>query len=391
MPPRDPIDIARLDAWYGVRPGMRRAEVKAALEAQGFEVGEYGADNLTAMIDDWELECCLATDGSERLRQLAIEDEAVLWLGRPLVGIRLDEALRILQPLEAPQWTPQEAIPNPYPTLTEVPPESLSDESLLEAATVWLPQRCLGLAIYEGVVGGVIWRGAVDMPARYFGPVTEAQRELSLRPGLGEHLLEKRRQRTRREAKIEARKDPFYWLRRVVTLATILALAWVAKGGFETMKTWNQAPILTSKFIALEQQPYKQFRDFMPPELRWLFPKLRIVLEDAYRVEYLTPAGERREAVLPHAEVYISPRDPGTEVPIVYVEGDPPLVKGLAQARDSAFIEYTPIAIVIGTLWLAAQLLLSLLPTAGRIALPLFRRFIISRGTVKDPDRPELS
>ena len=386
MPDDTLLDLAKLDAWCGMRPGMSRAQVLEALKARGVEAEEYGTDDLTAITDEWEMEFFFAKDGSERLRQLSIDGGEILWGGQPLLGIRLDDAWRLLGSPVTAVWQPGDATDTPFPEPPAAPVPPPTDEQLLEEGTVWLPERGLGLAIYAGEVIAVAWRATQDLPTQYAGPVTPAQRELSKRPDLESYLQEKRSERF----KITVKKDPLSPMRTLVTLATIVALGLVGKKGFEEMKLWNQAPTLTARFVAVERVPMKQFRDFLPPALSWIFPRTKTVIVEAYRVEFTPPLEELpRQAVLERGELYVPPEKPGDEVPIVYLAGDPPRTKGLSRARDSAFIDYVPWAIAIGALWLIAQFAIGLLPAVFRVVPRLAKRLAPS-GVFKDLDRPEL-
>jgi len=179
-------------------------------------------------------------------------------------------------------------------------------------------------------------------------------------------------------------------VRTLVTIATVAVLAWVGKLGFEESQVWNQAQTLQARFVAAEQVPMKQFRDYLPPALRWVVPPSRPVIVEAYRVEYFAPETEAVwQVVLEHGELHVPPQNPGDEVPVAYVAGNPPQVKGLSRARDSAFVEYVPWAIVIGALWLLIHFVLGFLPGALRVAPKLLQQFAPT-GTGKDPDRPEL-
>ena len=365
---------------------MARAQVLAALQQHGVEAEAYGADNLTATQDEWEIEFYFATDGTERLRQLSVEGEAVFWNGQQMIGTRVDDTLRLVEAAGSAMWEANDVTGDPFPEPDAAPAKPVSDEELLEEGTIWLPERGLGLVICEGEVIAVAWRAPQDMPARFAGPVTEAQRQLSLRSDLESHLRTERMERH----KVEEKKDPLSPLRTIVSLATIVALGLVAKKGFEEMRLWSQAPTLTAKFVAIEQAPLKQFRDFLPPALRWVIPRGKPVIADAYRVEFTAPREESpQQAVLERGELYVPPQQPGDEVPVAYLDGNPPRVKGLARARDSAFVDYVPWAIAIGAIWLVVQFALNLLPGLLRLVPGLIQRLVPS-SVEKDPDRPEL-
>ncbi len=363
---------------------MARAEVIESLQRLGTEIEEYADDNAMAVVNDQELEFWFAKDGAARLRQIAVDGDGICWTGKPLLGERLDAALRAITPTAA-VWEAYDATDEPFPDPEQGAALPRTDEDLLEESTVWLPERGLGLVICEGEVNGVVWRATQDLPSQFVGPVTEAQRQLSMRSDLAEYLREKRTERY----KLEERKDPLRWPRKVLTLLAIVALLLVGKKGIEEMQVWNQAPTLQAKLVAVEQVPMKQFRDYLPPALRWVVPKSRTVIVEGYRVAFTLPDGEPQEVVLERGELYVAPQKPGEEVPVVYVAGDPPRVKGLSRARDSAFVDYIPWAITIGAVYLLAQFVLSLLPALFR-RLPNLVGRLAPTGVVKDPNRPEL-
>jgi hypothetical protein len=394
MPAPTSFDLAKLDAWCGCRPGMTRAQVLAALAAAEVEAEAYGADQLTVTEDEWEMECCFAKDGSERLRQLSIDGAAISWAGHPLMDVSVDEALRAIAPPGPALWTAYDAAGSPFSDPSAVPAPPVTEVALLLEGTIWLPERGLGLVIYEGGIFGVVWRAAQDLPAHYAGPVTEAQRALSQRPDVKEFL---RAQETRRAA-AAIPKDPLRFLRGALTLATIAGLALTARDGIREMALWAHAPLVKAKLVAVERGPRKQFFEYLPKPVtrclpRWLLagkwsgPPLET---DLYRMEYTDPRGQQREVRLESAEFYVPPRALGEEVELASVDEEPPRVKGPSRVHDGAFMEHVPWAICLGGLWLLGHGALSLVPgLLGRLR-PVIRRLLASRKTF-DPDRPELS
>jgi hypothetical protein len=380
------IDLAKLDAWRGVRPGMARSQVEEILRSQaGVEVQEYGSDGLTATTDDWELTIKFTTDGSNRLCQVTIDGDAVVWEGQPLIDLRIDDAWRLLGSPTTAVWEAayrDEDDPSPEGEL----PATIPDEELVEEGTIWLPERGLGFSIYEGEVIDVVWRSADHLPTRFDGPLTEAQRQLSKRADLERHLDAWRA----KQYKVEETKDPLSPLRKIVAIAAIAALAMVGQMGFDEMRLWGDAPNLQAKFIAVETVPMKQFRDYLPPALRWMAPRGKPVIVEAYRVEFTTPEDARpQQVVLERGELYVPPQNPGDEVPVAYVAGDPPRIKGLSRARDSAFVDYMPWAIAISLLWLVVHYLIGLLPTLLKVVPRLMKKLAPS-DVIQDSDRPEL-
>ncbi|MGB8166790.1 MAG: hypothetical protein WCF18_04820 [Chthoniobacteraceae bacterium] len=394
MPAPTSFDLAKLDAWCGCRPGMTRVQVEAALQAAAVKVEAYGPDNLNVTEDEWELELYFAHDGSDRLRQLSIDGDAVNWNGRPLMDLPLDEALRTIQPQGPWLWTSYDAVDTPFPDPSETTALPVTDEALLLETTIWLPERGLGLAIYEGAVFGVVWRSGPDLPAQYAGPVTDAQRELSRRTDLATYLREKQSL----TIDVARPNDSLRFVRGAITLVTFAALALTAREGIKEMGQWGNAPTVKAKLLAVERGPLKQFFEYLPQPVTQCLPRWLLAGRwsgmppetDLYRVEFTDAHDQRREALLETAEFYVPPREIGEEVDVVYLDEDPPRVKGPSRVRDAALIEHIPWAISIGALWLLAQVALGLLPLMLRLLGPVIRKLLPSGKTI-DPDRPELS
>lgn len=380
MKPPPILDLATTAETIGVRLGMPRAEVEAVLPARELEFSGYGKGNMLVSADEWDLELYFATDGAQPLRQIAGDTEGIVWRGQSLIDLRLDAALRALEPCGPALWTPNDAISDAFPKKRKT--ESPTDEELLSEGTVWLPQTGLGLVILDGEVLGLALRATTDLPPDFAGPVTPAQRELSLNPEIAALLRKSQRNRVESASPAGALR----WPRRLLTLGTIVALALIARSGFEEGQRWQQAPQVVGKLLGVEQVQLKQFRDYVPMPLRYLVPPERPFEVEGYRVEFRDSEDRLREVVLERAEFFVPPEPIGAEVTIAVLPGDPPRVKGPSRARDAGFLEYVPVAIVVGALWVISQLLLSFLPMIGRL---LARA--LSPGKAKDPDRPELS
>ncbi len=351
MNDKDPmLDLAESQTWFGVRPGMTRAEVIAALKAQGVEAEAYRGNDLMAVADEWELEMFFATDGSDRVRQVSVSGETVTWKGTQLMEARLDAALEAMEPIGPAMWQAADASGEPFPEVVVSPAETVSDERLLDEGTLWLAERRMGLVLCAGEVIGVVWREARDFPTVFAGALTAEQRELTRRADLADYLRTKRRERM---VVVRAR-DPLAPWRALVTVLALAAMAWLGREGFRTWQRWQQAEILTGKLVAMEPVPKRAFREYVFPQLRWIVPPVGTVMVNGYRVEYLDPRGKRREVMLEEGDFYVPPHEIGEEVQVGYVDGDPPEAKGPSRVRDVAFLETMPTGIVIGVLYVVA-------------------------------------
>jgi hypothetical protein len=383
MPGQPAFDIANADQWFGFRPGMTRPQTLEQIRKLGLQEAEYDDDYFSMAIGGVELEFWFQAGDPARLRQISADGGEIFWNNRPLLETRVDGALRTLEPLgRAPMWEANDATSEPFPEAVNAPAGAISDEALLEEGTIWLPERGLGLVVYDGEIAAVAWREVRDLPAQFAGPVTDAQRQLSKRPDIETYLREKRAARQR----VNVPKTPFALLHGILVWVCLGLLAVVGWQGFQEMRRWNQAPTLTGKFLSMKEVPKKKFFDLGPERLRALMPDDPNQHRELFRIEYLDPSGHQQGATLEAAEFYVPPREPGEDVPIAYVAGEPPQVKGLSRAANAAFVEYMPWAIAVGIFYVIAQMSIGFLPGLLRLA----GKAIVPPGGNVDHDRPEL-
>jgi hypothetical protein len=384
----DQIDIANLDQWAGFRPGMTRAEVQEKLRQAGAEPKAYDDENQTAEVDDLYLEFWFEPGESGRLRQLAMDSD-ILWNGHKLMGLRLDDALRAFEPFDRPpMWDVRDATDDPFPGPGVTPTTGpVTDESLLEEGTVWLPTRGLGLSLWRGEVMEIVWRVPRDLPSQFAGPVTEAQRQLSKRPDLDDYLRSKKpgtAGSTTTPKSLGAIVSSI--LHTILVLVCLGMLAYIGRLGFTEMLRWNTAATLEGHFVSKENVPRKKYLDLAPEVIRSKMPDDPQRTREMYLVEYLDPTGRPQKATLDAGEFYIPPREPGEKVQIAYLAEDPPRVMGLSRVRDAAFGEYMPWAIAVGIFYVVAQAILRYLPGL----LKLLLKSLVPKGDTVVIDRPEL-
>lgn len=378
------LDLATANHWLGFRPGMTQAQVRERLQQLGIKEDLYSDDNLGAEVSGQRLEFWFEADGELRLRQIATYSE-VVWNGRPIVNLTLDDALRATEPLNrAPMWEANDATDWPFPGPGEVPAGPVSDEKLLEEGTVWLPDRGLGLTMLQGKVSDIAWREPRDLPTQFAGPVTDAQRQLSKRLDLEKHL----RDQAAAAERAARPKNPRNPLHILLICICIGLLAYVGYKGFQEMRLWNTAPTLTGKYVSAEEVPRKKHFDLGPEFIRKHMADDPTRHREMYRIQYLDPSGRPQAATLEGAEFYVPPREPGEEVQIAYVDGDPPRVKGLSRARDAAFIEYMPWAIAVGLLYVVGLFIFGIVPLTWRSIGELVMAAFTTPDRGRDRDRP---
>lgn len=386
--PHTPFELTQVGAnalWSGIRPGMTRAEVCAALEQRGVDFEDYADGGATASTDHMELDLDFTADGSDYLWQITITADQATWNGQEIVDLRLGDALKAMGSPSTLAWE-SKVNDDPSSPSYDAAARPPSDQQYLDKGTLWLPERGLGISLYLGEVEDVVWRDPRHLPKRYAGPVTEAQLKLANRPDLETILEEDRSKRI----EIKPYRDPLRPVRILITIIALAGLAWTIKLGFEDDIRWKQASTVTARLVAIEKLPMKQFRDYVLPPLRWIFPRQRTFLESHYRLEFVLPGEDTlRQTVLERGEFYVTPTKPGEEVDIMYLPGDPLRTKGPFRARDAGFVDYTPTVIAIGGLWLILAFGVGLIPWAFRQGSRLAKR-LAPVTVIKDPNRPEL-
>jgi hypothetical protein len=331
------LDLSKLDQWHGLRPGMSRSEVRAAMIAAGLDPAGDASDAANLDIYDWGMELRFTTDGTDRLPQILLDDEDAQWAGQPLAGVPLDTALRTLGTAgDSARWRPEDAVD--ADDLVPPPAGPFSDEALLREGTVWLPSLRLGLVLCEGLVNQIVWRDAPDVPREMIGPVTPAQRQLSLRSDLAEHL----RKEWVSHIKVEGPPaDPRVYALGIACFLALVFIGWLS--WLETKRWSSDAVMLTGKVLAMETLPGR-------------------LKQQSFRIEFLDPTGRPHETNLIDRDFYITPREIGQEVHLYYSKDDPPRVMGEFRVRDAAFSRYMPWAAGVGGVFVVGRLVLGLIP-----------------------------
>ncbi len=337
MPTSRTFDLSTGEPWYGLRPGMSRAEVTRILEAEGAEAS-YDEDRPDRMMADgaeWCLELRLSESGEQRVRQLTLDDWNFVWRGQDISNRPLHEVLAVLgDTARDAMWRPEDAAVSAFEDLQPLGAESVEDESLLDTGTLWLRQLGIGLVLCSGKVNEVVWRPLEDVPTQFAGPVTDAQKQLSANPDVEAKIREKWVKRA------PVTSTPPNPLQRIVTLLHVAAFITLGYLAFRHAQHWHQAPTVTGKLASIDKATKKPWIDF-------------------YVIEYQDAAGQTRSARLRSGEFYVPPQKIGEETQIFYLDGNPPRAKGPAHARDAAFIDFVPWFIIAGAsylvLWVIAD------------------------------------
>lgn len=330
------LDLASDQAWLGLRPGMTRSEVLAVADAAGV-YHDPNSDDLTwdLLEDDWGIELRFGRSAPHVLLQLVREDDDLTWRGKPVMGVPVHEAVQNLEIApEETAWQPEDASADPMDGSIPNRSGPFSDAFLLSECTLWLPQRGLGLVLLDGLVSDVVWRRAQDLPAKFEGPLTQAQMEWSKRSDLYESLSGALR---KTELELQPVAQSWSALQWLLCLAYVVCMGSLIRNGVADQQRWQQAPVLTGHLTALESLPGGRG-------------------EMAYHISYDDPVtGKRYEAVLERGDFYVQPREVGDPAQIHFLPGDPPEVKGLPFARDHVFLYCVPRGIALTIAYMIAN------------------------------------
>lgn len=318
----DPIrELAKLESWQGLRPGMTRMEVMDLLKQAGVE--SSGQDNFPTwlMAEDWGMEFEFEADSQQRLRQIARDDEALTWQGKPIIGVPLHQALRAMEDISRKAtWRSENAL-SEFQNEAEPPGEEpVTDDMLLSDGSLWFPDRGLALVMCGGQVNEIVWRRAEDVPKRFAGPVTAEQLALSARADLGTYLREVRRTRMTKEHRKHSGWSPLQWM---IAMFTVCVMGFIGRQAWQETQRWQQPIEVSGKLRAIET-------DSGPQQIK------------TYLIEFEDTQGGRQIAALHANDFYVAPREIGEDVPLFYVADNPREVRGAAHARDAAFLRYVP-------------------------------------------------
>src|ERR1700744_3617732 len=93
-----PFDLATARDWFGFKPGMTREEAQDHLDQSNLDQTENRDDYFSTAVGDVELEFWFGTTGEQRMRQLAACGDEIIWNGKAVTGVRVDEALNRMEP-----------------------------------------------------------------------------------------------------------------------------------------------------------------------------------------------------------------------------------------------------------------------------------------------------
>ncbi|CAN5743507.1 hypothetical protein BH11VER1_BH11VER1_40650 [soil metagenome] len=333
----DPIrELAKLESWQGLRPGMTHQEVMVILKEAGVEVSAQDKYETWLMVDDWEMEFEFETDGQQRLRQISCDHEALTWRGKTIIGVPLHLALRAMEDISSKAaWSARNAL-NELQSESEQPgEETVTDDMLLSEGSLWFPDRCLALVMCGGLVNEIAWRRAEDMPKSFAGSVTAEQLTLSARVDLSTYLRETHRARMSKLHRQNSGWSPLQWM---IAAFTVCVMGLIGRQAWQETQRWQQPLEVSGRLLGIETDPGPQ-------------------QTKTYLIEFQDTQGGRQIGSLKANDFYVAPREVGEEVPLFYVADNPREVRGAAHARDAAFLRYMPW--VIGALFFHAFAMLT--------------------------------
>jgi hypothetical protein len=327
---------------------MTRAEVRAVLEKAGAEINPKQSTEDSWVLE-WGMELFFEENASDpekaALRQIAVEDEHYFWEGEQVLQRPLHVALRAMSDVaSAASWRPEDAAVDPDGNGPLPSPGSVTDEDLFSEGTLWLPAARLGLVMTSGTVSDLVWRRDKDMPREFLGRVTPEQMELSRRPDLEDVLHQSWRSRAGPPDLPTPRRNV---LETALALAFVLVMTVIAWKGWQEMRLWQQAATLQGTLVKIE-------------------PLADPKRSPVYHIEYKDLTGRMQQVKLERADFYIAPTGSGDTVSLAYADTDPPRVKGVARAKDSAFLTYFPWAVGVALGYVILKLVVGSLSSRKR-------------------------
>ena len=325
-------DLWSVDLGRGmgvIKLGSTHADVIAALQNAKIDLeGDDELDEGRLYVIDLDTELRFKSTQPPILLEIIVEDEQVRLGPLPVLGQRLHKIVDQLQVTEAETLWRMENDDDHRPADGSQP--IVTDDTLLNAGTLWIPSLGLGLGLVRGEITTVRLRQPQEAPQRGLGPLTHSQRELSARKDLPLYLV-----RTRSSI------DPAtIRIQSFLLLAVVVAMGMTIWQGIRYQLRWNAAPVVEG--AVLDVQP-------PPPDP---FP-------DEYTVAYLDQTGKTHQVVLKRSDVYVAPKI-GDKIEIRYLPENPAQPLGPARYRDAAFDKFIPLGIGVIATYLILQILLPL-------------------------------
>ena len=173
-----------------VRLGDARQEVVQKLREAGIEVDDDEEDRFL-YVDELDTELMFKTTAPPVLLEIVVEDERLRLGPLTVIGQRLHKVIDQLRVPDAETvWRTPADDDDQKPTDGNRP--LVTDKSLLDFGTLWIPSLGLGLEMVRGEICTVRLRQPGESPRRGDGPLTASQRELSARKDLPTYLVQPR-------------------------------------------------------------------------------------------------------------------------------------------------------------------------------------------------------
>jgi len=307
--------------------GTTREAIAARLKEHKIELDLEDEDDWL-WVEEMNAELHFRTTEPRVLREIVIEDESVRLGPMEVIGKRLHEIVGFLQVADSETvWRPwDDEIDEAKANKVLLP----TDEELLDGWTLWIGPLGLGLTMDRGRIDVVRLRKPEDAPREGPGSLTPAQRELSARPDLEEHL----------RRPLGGLSRPASWAQRILGLALAAALVLLFWQAVKYQQRWNNAAMVEGEVIAVDPPPPEPF----PMK---------------FTIAYKDQAGVERATVFERADIYVNAV--GEKVDVRYLPDAPDQPMGPARVRDAAFIKFVPWGIGVVGVYLVLQVVLSVI------------------------------
>lgn len=326
-------EIWNVDLGVGLGPlrlGATRDVVVRSLADSGVSL-DCDEEDEWFYVDEMDTELNFKSTEPPELLEIVVEDERIRLGPLPVIGERLHKFIDTLKvPDSETVWRTHDYDADERATDGNRP--IMTDETLLDRGTLWIPALGLGLGMVRGEIATVRLRRPEESPRRGLGSLTSAQRELSSRKDLPNLLVRPATLPPTAEGRIQ----------KLLTLAVFVIMGALVWQAIAYQARWNIAPMAEGDVIDVQPPPPEPF-------------------PDEYKINYRDEKGAQYQVVFKRRDVYVTPQV-GDTVEVRYLLESPDRPMGPARFRDAAFDRYLPLGIGVMAVYCVLQLVV---PLAG--------------------------
>ncbi len=322
-------EFFKVDPGFSMGPisiGMTREQVVKELRTEGLDEDLDEEDSDPELyVPEIETTFVFSKSGDNLLRRIDVEDVRVRFATWEVIPKPIHKVVRFFKCEAADTlWCDlfDEGDEEEY---RSDEPIVRPDYELLSHGTLWIPAQGLGFTVDDCLVETVHICDPDVVPKFGTGTWTLAHQRFS------EAGIMPQRPKVIRSGSS---------LTYVLHVCFAMAMGWVVWTGTLLQSNWSQAPDVTAKVIAVDPPPPEPFGN-------------------NFTVQYSDTNGKQYQAVLPRMNFYVAPKL-DEEVVIRFLPNEPDKPLGPNHFKDVGFDSGVPYAIVIGMLYSALLVIVSL-------------------------------